>query len=79
MKDIWLEYKLISPWRNEKLRVYRSKGLINSAYLNFCDIVPRNVIIIISGILQAYIRPFFNNIRYKKIFFKRSYKILREK
>lgn len=60
----WLQYKAISPWKDEPLRQYKLSNL-RKIYLNFFKALPLRVAIGISGIIQAYGRPIVEKIKYK--------------
>lgn len=59
----WLRYKAMSPWKDEKLWEYLKPSGLKGVYLNLIEKLPRNIVICLSGILQAYGRPLVNRLR----------------
>lgn len=60
----WLEYRNLTAWKGTPLRKNNTK-FYKKAYLKFYSLVPNKIGIIISSILQVYIRPFFIKCKYK--------------
>lgn len=65
-KDLWLDYRDKSPWKLEELKEYSYKNNIHRMYLIFCNIIPKKMMVYISGILQAYGRPWINKLKLNK-------------
>lgn len=59
----WLEYKLISPWKDEKMWKNQKISGVQGIYKSFVKFLPRKLMIHISGILQAYVRPIIRKIK----------------
>ena len=62
----WQKYKGMSPWKNEKVWKYQKFHGIRGWYVNFTGRIPRKVTVWLSGILQAWIRPWVNIVRMRK-------------
>lgn len=58
----WLEYKAMSPWKDEPLRGYHVKKW-KLYYIKFYKVLPIWLSVRISGLLQAYGRPMINRIK----------------
>lgn len=61
----WLEYKEKSPWRNEPLWEDNS-SLWKKNLMKIVNKLPRKIAILIAGIMQAYVRPLINTIKYRR-------------
>lgn len=57
----WLKYKRLSPWKDEPLREYKQNGL-KGIYIRIAGLIPRKVMIVVSGWLQAYGRPWMKRL-----------------
>lgn len=60
--DVWLNYKRISPWKNEPLWD-DSTGLIKRTAVGLLKHLPRGMMVRIAGLAQAYGRPWVNRFR----------------
>jgi hypothetical protein len=60
----WLDYKEISPWREEAIRKNTPKWW-GKAYIKFYKILPDKLSVWVSGLLQAYGRPISQKIKYR--------------
>lgn len=61
----WEKYKKLSPWKDESVWKYKKLGGIRGWYIEIIDRIPRSVTMGLSGVLQAYGRPWI--IRLKRI------------
>ena len=61
--DEWIKYKKKSPWAEEKEWKYRNSKGLKGVYIALIKRVPRKAMIYISGLLQAYGRPFVMRFR----------------
>lgn len=61
----WLRYKQKSPWKDTPLRAYKKGNLYKEFYIKFEKIMPNYISLRISGLLQAYGRPWLIKIKYK--------------
>lgn len=59
----WEKYKDISQWREEKVWSYPKQGGISGWYIGVVNTIPRCVTIYLSGMLQAWGRPWINKIK----------------
>ena len=59
----WLKYKGMSPWKDEPLWEHKEQNAIKGIYKKVVAILPRRVMIALSGLLQAYGRPLMNRLR----------------
>lgn len=60
----WLEYKSISPWKDEPLREYTNSKKLKDIYVKIYKMLPLSLSVRISGLLQAYGRPVIEKIKY---------------
>ncbi|KGK89600.1 glycosyl transferase family 8 [Clostridium sp. HMP27] len=60
----WIEYKNMSPWKDEKLRIYKVNQGWKEIYLRLYKKLPINVSVRLSGLLQAYGRPLLIKAKY---------------
>lgn len=60
----WLEYKFMSPWKDEPLRTYINTKKWKNAYVQIYKMLPLSLSVRISGLLQAYGRPIIEKIKY---------------
>ncbi len=63
--DAWLNYKRMSPWKEQKMWEYEKKSGISGMYTAVISKLPRKLGIWISGLLQAYGRPFYLKFKYR--------------
>ena len=61
----WMKYKKMSPWKDENLRKYKKATGLRGVYITLIKHMPRKIMIGVSGVLQAYGRPFIVKIRSK--------------
>lgn len=61
--DEWIKYKKKSPWAEEKEWKFRNPKGLKGVYIALIKRVPRKAMIYISGLLQAYGRPFVMKFR----------------
>lgn len=61
----WIEYKNLTPWKDNKLWTYKKKKGVSGIYTSLMDKLPRGFVIRFSGILQAYGRPLLLKIKYR--------------
>lgn len=59
----WIEYKNKSPWKNSDLWQLNKKKGVTGIYISLMNILPRKISVWISGLLQAYGRPWLNTIK----------------
>lgn len=57
----WLEYKSITPWRDQPLQKDK-RGLIKRSIKLIYNILPTNIALLIASLFQAYLRPIKNSI-----------------
>lgn len=55
----------MSPWKDENLRKYKKATGLRGVYITLIKHMPRKIMIGVSGVLQAYGRPFIVKIRSK--------------
>lgn len=60
----WLEYKSMSPWKDEQLKKYSNTKKWKDAYIKLYKMLPVSLSVRISGWLQAYGRPIMEKIKY---------------
>jgi Lipopolysaccharide biosynthesis proteins, LPS:glycosyltransferases len=60
----WLEYKDMSPWKDEPLKKYSNQKKWKEAYIKLYKMLPVSLSVRISGLLQAYGRPVIEKIKY---------------
>ena len=58
--SLWLKYKELSPWNNEPLWI-ENRSLIKQIAVGLLKKTPRKMMILFTGILQAYARPKLKN------------------
>lgn len=63
-KDRWLFYKEISPWKEAKLRPYKSTKYKEAALFLY-NILPSGIAVKLVGLLQIYARPMKNKLTKK--------------
>ncbi len=63
--DAWLNYKRMSPWKDQKIWEYEKKSGVSGMYTAVISKLPRKLGIWISGLLQAYGRPFYLKFKYR--------------
>lgn len=63
--DRWLEYKYMSPWKDEPLKKYSNKKKWKDVYIKLYKTLPVSLSVRISGWLQAYGRPIMEKIKYR--------------
>ncbi len=63
----WIKYKEMSPWADEELWEYKKAKGLKGLYLTLVKCIPRNMMISISGILQAYGRPLIILLKFGKM------------
>lgn len=56
-KNLWYKYKELSPWK-EAQNHKDSSSMIVKSYVRLYNMLPKNLALRISGILQAYLRPY---------------------
>ena len=61
----WKKYKDMSPWKNAPIWKYAKLGGIRGWYIESIEKIPRRMTIRLSGVLQAFGRPWINRIKYK--------------
>jgi len=61
----WVEYKSMSPWKDESLWKYNESNTWKEGYLKLYKALPTSMSIRISGLLQAYGRPVLEKIKYR--------------
>lgn len=59
----WQKYKNISPWKDTKLWEYNRSNKLREAYISLMKVLPRPLTINLSGVLQAFGRPFVIKIK----------------
>lgn len=53
----WTKYKALSPWRDSKNRTAKKESFFKAMYIRLAGIMPRKMMIRISGMLHAHGRP----------------------
>ncbi|MCD7857042.1 MAG: glycosyltransferase family 8 protein [Clostridiales bacterium] len=61
----WMKYKDMSPWKDEKLWEYKSATGVKGIGVMLARMMPRKLMISVTGIAQAYGRPILNRIKRK--------------
>lgn len=61
--DKWLKYKKMSPWADSPMWQVKKPTGLKGLYISLSKKIPRKLMIYISGILQAYGRPFIYSIK----------------
>lgn len=61
----WIDYKEMSPWKEEPLREYKKTQGWREAYIKLYKALPVWISVRISGLLQAYGRPLYLKVKYK--------------
>lgn len=59
----WEKYKALSPWKDGALWEYKKLGGLRGWYIETINKIPRGVAIWLSGMLQAFGRPWINKIK----------------
>lgn len=62
-KDKWMQYKKLSPWANTALWQNTKASGLKGLYIRLSGKLPRKLSIYISGLLQAYGRPFIYRLK----------------
>jgi lipopolysaccharide biosynthesis glycosyltransferase len=55
--EVWDHFKTMSPWKDTEAWPYINRPGIRGIYIKLCRIMPRSLVIHLSGWLQAYVRP----------------------
>lgn len=55
----WMKYKKMSPWADKELWEYKKATGLKGLYITLIEHMPREMVIHLSGLLQAYGRPIF--------------------
>jgi lipopolysaccharide biosynthesis glycosyltransferase len=58
-RDRWMEYKNMSPWKDEELREH-VVSTWKKYFIKFYKVLPVDISVRIAGVLHAYLRPFVN-------------------
>lgn len=61
--DQWKKYKALSPWKNSAVWKYKRLGGLRGWYIEIIGKIPRGWTIWISGVFQAFGRPWINKIK----------------
>lgn len=59
----WLKYKKLSPWANVSLWKYKKPNGLKGMYVRMVEHMPRGLMLVMSGLLQAYGRPIIIKIK----------------
>lgn len=59
----WEKYKALSPWKDSAAWEYKRLGGLRGWYIETIDKIPRGLTIWLSGVLQAFGRPWINKIK----------------
>lgn len=59
----WMKYKALSPWRDSPLWKYKKVTGIKGVSVRLAEKMPRKLMIVVTGIAQAYGRPVVNRLR----------------
>lgn len=59
----WEKYKKLSPWRDSEKWELKKIGGLQGWYIGIVDNVPRRLTIWLSGVLQAFGRPWINKLK----------------
>lgn len=59
----WEKYKALSPWKDSAVWKYKKLGGLRGWYIETIDKIPRGLAIRLSGVLQAFGRPWINKIK----------------
>lgn len=54
----WMKYKKLSPWADDELWAYKKLTGLKGFYITVTHYLPRRFMVHVSGLLQAYGRPF---------------------
>lgn len=60
----WRKYKELSPWVDDPMWIYVKPKGAEGMYVKLVSSIPRKLMIVISGLLQAYGRPLINKVKY---------------
>ncbi|MCD8219668.1 MAG: glycosyltransferase family 8 protein [Ruminococcus sp.] len=58
----WMRYKGMSPWKDEKLWEYKKATGVKEIGIKLTQKLPRKLMISLTGIAQAYVRPVVNKL-----------------
>lgn len=61
--DEWEKYKALSPWKNTEVWQYQKLGGLRGCYIKIINKTPRKLTIWLSGMLQAFVRPWINKFK----------------
>lgn len=59
----WMKYKNMSPWKDEELWEHKKVVGVKGIGIKLARKLPGKLIISVTGIAQAYVRPIINRIK----------------
>lgn len=65
--DKWLEYKSMSPWADSSLWKQQKPSGLKGIYMRLARRLPRRLCVFLSGLLQAYGRPFVQGLKIRHL------------